>query len=865
MNYLRHLFLRLKLAWSHSIRRQLALSFSAASLLVILGSGFFLFQYERGEQYALATRRTVELAHTLSFGSTSWVLANDLSGLQEVVKGAAESTDLKWAVVLSPENEVLASTREQDVGQYFSDALSRRLMNEGVAGHQILLDEDNLVDVAVPVMAGKRLIGWVRIESTRNETRAYLRDLAIAGFGIALLLVLSLIGIAIWLSRSLTSGLNRLAVTASDAAAGRAFLRVDQERPDEIGVLARHLYRMLDTIDEKQRALIESEQQFKLLTDHSPMAIYVSTGVEQRAVYVNPTFTRLFGYTLEEVPSAAQWWPLAYPDEDYRKQVSEEWTRRVEHAIATRSEIAPMETIVSCKDGSLRSVQWGYISTGVQSWAFGLDLTERKKLEAELIRYKDHLEEEIGQRTADLVLARDEAEAASRAKSVFLASMSHELRTPLNAILGFSSLMCRDEQLRPEQRNNLDIINRSGEHLLTLINDILEMSKIEAGKTQLNIAPFDLGNMVRDVTDMMGLRARAKGLQLSQSSDFPRYINGDEAHLRQILINLIGNAVKFTRQGGVTLRLGTLAPSRLIIEVEDTGPGISAEDQQRLFQSFVQFGKQAGDNVGTGLGLSITRQFVQLMGGSISVESNIGKGSLFRVDLPLSEVKKTDLYLPPETVKGEVVSLAPDQPVYRILIVEDQLENQLLLSQLVQRLGLEVKLAEDGERGVQLFKNWHPHLIFMDRRMPVMDGIEATKAIRGLPGGNDVKIVAVTASAFEEQRDEMLAAGMDEFVRKPYRFSEIYECMGRLLGINYRYAEEKQIPVVPLTPTMLAVLPRTLRDELHDALESLESERIEEVLKKIDACDTTLHDALSYLVDSYDYPAILNQLQMASG
>jgi PAS domain S-box-containing protein len=856
------------LAWNQSIRRQLALSFSTASLLVILGSGFLLFQYERNEQYALATRRAVELAHTLSFSSTSWVLANDLAGLQEVVKGVSDSTDLKWAVILSPENEVLASTRDQDVGKYFSDAVSQRLLAAGIIGQQILLDEDNLIDVAVPVMAEKRLIGWVRMELTRNETRAYLHELALAGLGIALLLVLTLIGIAIWLSRSLTSGLNRLAVAASDAAAGRVFSRVDQARPDEIGVLARHLYRILDTIDEKQQALIESEQQFKLLTDHSPLAIYVSSGIEQRAEYINPTFTRTFGYTLEEVPSVAQWWTKAYPDEACRKQVRDEWTRKVEQAIATFPQIAPVETIVTCKDGSVKNVQWGYVSMGMQRWAFGLDLTERKRLETELIRYKDHLEEEVQERTADLLMARDEAESANRAKSVFLASMSHELRTPLNAILGFSSLMRRDEQLRPEQGTNLDIINRSGEHLLTLINDILEMSKIEAGKTQLNITPFDLGNMVRDVTDMMELRAREKGLQLllDQSSEFPRYIMGDEVRLRQILINLLGNAVKFTSQGGVTLRLRTKqnATAHLIIEIEDTGPGISAEDKLHLFQPFMQFGKQAGDNKGTGLGLSITRQFVQMMGGSISVESTPEKGSLFLVDLPLSEVKEANLPPPQDTARGEVIGLELGQPAFRILIVEDQLENQLLLTQLMQRIGLEVKLAEDGRQAVQLFKSWQPDLIFMDRRMPVMDGIDATRAIRQLPGGKEVKIVAVTASAFMEQRDEMLVSGMDGFVRKPYRFNEIYDSLARHLGVHYRYASVQEETVVALTAEMLAVLPQALRNELKTALESLESELINEVLNKIASCDVVLHDALAPLVESYDYPAILKQLQTAS-
>jgi PAS domain S-box-containing protein len=493
-------------------------------------------------------------------------------------------------------------------------------------------------------------------------------------------------------------------------------------------------------------------------------------------------------------------------------------------------------------------------------------LIERIRTEQELKRYHNQLEDTVRQRTEELRLSRDAAEAANSAKSVFLANMSHELRTPLNAILGFSSIVRKDPLLPENQRQNLDIINRSGEHLLTLINDVLEMAKIEAGGVFLSSAPFDLGNMLRDLTDMMQVRANEKGLQLTidQSSKFPRYIVGDEPRLRQVLINLIGNAIKYTERGNVDVRLWTQQNglSHLLIEVEDSGPGIAPHDQPRIFEPFVQLGDHSVSK-GTGLGLTITHQYIQMMGGNISLESALGKGSVFRIELPLTEATEADIFKTKQEVKGNVVGLAPGQEKKRILIVEDQADNQALLSHLLECVGLQTKIADNGQMGVELFQSFHPQLILMDRLMPVMDGEEATKLIRQLPEGKRVKIVAVTASAFKEQREQMLNVGMDDVVGKPYRPDEIYDCLSKQLDIKFQYEEsgEPEDEVRALTTEMVSLLPKALCNELYEALESLERERIDQVVQRVGEHDRVVEKTLARLVEGFNYPAILQVLE----
>jgi PAS domain S-box-containing protein len=611
------------------------------------------------------------------------------------------------------------------------------------------------------------------------------------------------------------------------------------------------------------RDLQESEEKYRRIVDTANEGIWV-LGSDGSTVFVNARMAEMLGYSEEEIKTQ--------PVTDFlsKEEVPNHLKRMENHYQGLPEQY---EGCLRRKDGK---TVWALISATPLfdgehhfqgSFAMVSDITERREAEEKLRRYKDQLEETVQQRTSELLMARDAAEAANRTKSVFLANMSHELQTPMNAILGFSNMMRCEPQLTESQRENLDIINRSGEHLLNLIDDVLDIAKIEAGRLQLVITSFDLGSMVHDVVDMMRQRAQEKGLQfqLDQSSAFPHYIKGDETRLRQVLVNLAGNAVKFTEVGSVIIRLG-LKHDQLLIEVEDTGLGIKPDDQKRLFKPFVQLA-ESGVQKGTGLGLAISRQFLELMGGSIGVESTLGKGSIFHVRLPVEICTQADVDdLKDEVQAGEVIGLAPGQPSYRVLIVEDQPDNQLLLANLMSRIGIETRVAENGVQCLNLFREWQPQLIWMDRRMPIMDGVEATRRIRKLPGGREVKIIAVTASVFKEQQQELIDAGMDDFIRKPYLFQEIYDCMARHLGVQYIYrtsipaSAEKQ--TVPLTPAMLSVLPGTTRDELKDALKRLDSQRIISIIQQVEELDRVVAQTLSQRAKNYDYSSILRALAM---
>ena len=499
------------------------------------------------------------------------------------------------------------------------------------------------------------------------------------------------------------------------------------------------------------------------------------------------------------------------------------------------------------------------------------DISERKRAEAKLRETNCSLEEAIAK--ANEMAARESI--ASVAKSAFLSNMSHEIRTPMNAILGFAQVLERDPLLTPRQIEHVRIITRSGAHLLKLINDILDMSKIEAGRTTLNEAAFCLHDFMDDLETMFRSRTDAKGLQLIVERDesVPRCVTADEGKLRQVLVNLMGNAIKFTETGGVAVRMRAEAIKektvegkealRLVAEVEDTGPGIPEEDMDRLFVAFQQteLGLNAG---GTGLGLVLARSHVEMMGGKLTVTSRVGEGSCFRFEVLLETAE--DSVKREKLTSQRVVGLEYGTGPFRILVVDDMPDNRALLRELLRPVGFEVREAINGVEALEVFEQWSPHAVLMDMRMPLMDGYEATLRLKSTEAGRATPIIAVTASAFDDARTRAMATGADAYLRKPFRPTELFEVLGEFIGLRYVFAEETadapgRLNAEPLTAESLAALPKDMVEAMSQAVAEGDMARLTELIGHAEKVDSVVARGLRVLADRYDYEKLRQWLE----
>jgi PAS domain S-box-containing protein len=609
-------------------------------------------------------------------------------------------------------------------------------------------------------------------------------------------------------------------------------------------------------LKETEAALRQSEAKMRAVLEAIPDLVLLTDRHGQGLAYHNGGEVLLLKRTVGQQDNQSVYDVLPEP-------VAQERMRCIHKALETR-ELQTHEYEL-CINGETRCEEARIVASSAdEAVVFVRDITEAKRREAVRQQFE-----------AELRQAKEAAEAANQAKSTFLSQISHELRSPLNTLLGYAQLLARGSNLTPTQHEYLEVLDRSGNHLAQIINDVLSLARIEAGQVTLKPGIVHLPDLLTSVRLIFQMRAKVKGLQirLHAAANLPHWIEADEGKLRQVLINLLDNAIKFTPQGSITLSVTLQSPSTLQFAVTDTGVGIAPEDLSSIFEAFLQTESGERSHQGSGLGLAISAQLVQLMGGEICAESQLGQGATLHFTLPFKPAESD--FVRESAVQGDrhpntVVRLAPDQPQYRILVADDIEANARLAEQWLTLAGFEVEIARNGAEAIEQWQKFAPHLIWMDVRMPQIDGLAATARIRALEQEqpHSTKIIAVSATAFEEERQRALATGCSDFVSKPYSEDVLLNTLQRHLGAKYHYeqigtevggraAHLRSAAAPMLTAADFQGISPEWVAQLNWAARVAREESIQQLLDQIPAERQALRDAIAYLAKNFRFEQLI--------